>query len=72
MTQTIVKKPSARKSLSSFTNIFDVEKEVLSVVLDLKIRNAEPLKLDVDCVHFKNGKGTQKSMNRINLSFVYV
>ena len=42
MTQTTVKKPSARKSLCLFTNIFYVKMKTGKVVLELKNNNTEP------------------------------
>ena len=43
----------------------------MSVVLELKNQNAEPLNIDVACVRIKqNGKGIQKSLNRLNRSFI--
>ena len=60
MTQTIVKKPSASKSLRLFTKIFDVKIELLSVVLEIQNKNEKPLKLDVACVPKKKRKSHSK------------
>ena len=63
MTQTIVKKTSAKKSLCLFTNIFDVKIKQKNVVLELQNQNAEPLNLVIACGSIKqNEKDIQKSM----------
>ena len=49
MTQTTVKKPSARKSLRLFTNIFDVKNRTFVRHVGAVNKNAEPLNLYVAC-----------------------
>ena len=63
-TSTPVKKPSARKSLSMFTNILDVKK-LLIVKLELLNKSAGQLNMEIHHGHWnKSEKGIQKSMNR--------
>ena len=42
MTSTTVKKPSAKKSMCLFTNIFDVKIKEQNAVLELKNKKTEP------------------------------
>ena len=49
MTQTTVNKPSAMKSISLFTNIFDVKKRTAMHSVGATKCNTEPLNLDVAC-----------------------
>ena len=50
MTSTPIKKPSARKSLCLFTNIFEVKK-LLTVKLELINISARKLNLEINHVH---------------------
>ena len=72
MTKTPVKKPSARKSLFKFTNIFDVKNKtakhcvgaVKSKLRSMKVGNILSTKK-------KTVKGIHKSMNRSNVIYMH-
>ena len=66
--QTIVKKPSARKSLCLFTNVFDVKNITNSVVLNLQNHNSESLNLEIDCgLIKKTKKGIKKPTIKLDV-----
>ena len=70
MTKTKVKKPSARKSLHLFTNIFDVKKRTdIHSVGDEKPKRIA-IKSGCDLWTKKNGKVIQKLTNRANVGFI--
>ena len=48
-----------------------LKRELLSVILELQNKNSAPLNLDVVCGEIKqNEKGIQKSMIRLDISFI--
>ena len=69
MKLTPIKKPSARKSLCLFTNIFDVKK-LLPVELELLNLSAKQLDLEINHGHWKKAKREPKSMNRKGSLFI--
>ena len=50
-TSSLVKKPSARKSLFLFTNVLDVEKKLLTVKLELLNLSVRQLNLEIHHGH---------------------
>ena len=50
MTSTLVKNPSASKSLCLFTNIFDVKEKITKLCVGAENPNAEPWKFLIACV----------------------
>ena len=70
MTQTTVKKPSARKSLHFSPTYYMLKIELLSIVLEIQNHNADPLNMEVACGKIlKTEKGIQKPMIRLKTSF---
>ena len=55
-----VKKPSGRKSLRLFINIFMFKRELIYLVLDLQNQDANPLNTDMACGNIKKRKGHSK------------
>ena len=56
MTSTPIKKPSARKSLCLFTNIFELKKTLLTVDLELLNLSTRKLNLEINHGHLKKAK----------------
>ena len=72
MIQTTVKKPSARKLLCFSPKYLMLKRELLSVLLELQNKDADPINLNLACGKIKQNKNfIQKSMIRLNVSFIH-